>query len=349
MAKGTKPRLKELAASLGLSVTTVSRALAGYSDVSPVTRDKVAAEARRVGYVPSRVGRMLVSGRTNVVAMTLPVGDGRMIDAFLGEFVAGLGEGLAERGLDLIIAAVPKSRTDVEVLTHLIQGSRADAVVINRTQVDDARVRFLLDRQFPFIAHGRVLAEKRPYPWFDTDGEGAFHEAAKMLISDGHTRFGLLTIDQPLTFARLREDGLRRGLAEAGLSLDSEAVVTCRLGDEGSVAAAAKRFLELDPRPTAILGVVDTLAIAVLAAAAEAGIAVPEALSVIGFDDIPVASYANPPLTTFDQGARRNAEVLADMLATLLSEGPGAVSPQLLQPRLVSRASHGAAPPRAAS
>jgi LacI family transcriptional regulator len=336
--------LKQLASELGVSITTVSRALAGYGDVSAETRARVTSVARERGYVPSRVGRMLVSGRTDFVGMVLPVRAGHLIDAFLGEFVVGLSEGFAMQGRDLFLAPATGTESELDVLRHIVDGDRADAIVLNRLEFDDARAHFLIERGFPFVAHGRLLTESRPFAWFDTDGEAAFAEAARLLVSLGHRRFGLITIAEPFTFAHLRRRGLEQALGEAGLALPPEAVVKVPMFDQNAALAAADRLLAREDAPTAILGITDAQALAVLEICRQRSIAVPEKLSVIGFDDVPVAAYANPPLTTFDQHARESAAVVAGMITKLLDNPAATVSPHLITPEFVLRSSHGPAP-----
>jgi LacI family transcriptional regulator len=341
---GRQPRLKELAAELGLSITTVSRALAGYSDVSPATRARAAAAAERLGYVPSQAGRMLVSGRTDFIGMVLPVGEGRMIDAFVGAFVAGLSEGLAARKKDLFIGTVPQSRSKLDVLRHIVDGARADALVLFRTETDDPHVRFLLDRQFPFVCHGRVLTETRPYVWFDTDGEAALAEAVRMLIGLGHRDFGMMTVAEPYTFAALRRRGAEAALAAAGLELPAAALVAVPMADPAAARAAAERLIRMSPRPTAVLAVVDSLALAFLEVARGMAVAVPEDVSVVGFDDVPVSAYSTPPLSTFDQQARRGAGVVAEMVVGVIENGVEPVRSRLARAEFVGRGSHGPAP-----
>lgn len=344
MAPRRQTGLKSLASELGVSITTVSRALAGYDDVSPETRARVKAVASERGYVPSRVGRMLVSGRTDFIGMVLPMRGGHLIDAFLGEFVAGLSGGFAAKGRDLFIATATGEQTELDVLRHIVDGDRADAIVLNRTEFDDARVDFLMRRRFPFVAHGRVLAGPQPPVWFDTDGEAAFRLAAERLIALGHRRFGLVTIPDPFTFAHVRRRGLERALHLAGLRLAPENVAEASMSDRDSALAAARRLLTGADRPTAILGITDAQALAVLEVAASLSISVPRDLSVVGFDDVPVAAYASPGLSTFDQHARESAGIVADMVTGMLERGVEAVQSRLIRPQFQARGSHGPAP-----
>lgn len=339
-----QPRLKELSNALGLSITTVSRALAGYSDVSPATRERVREAAAATGYVPNRAGRALKSGQSGFVGLVVPVRDAQFIDAFLGAFVMGLGEALAESGRDLALTTATRRQEEIDVLAHVVNAGQVDGVVVSRAVRDDARVRFLLDRGVPFVLHGRTLSETRPHPWLDTDGAAAFGEAARRLIALGHRRFGLLTFSDPVTFAHFRRDGLETALAEAGLRLPPERIAAAPRGEPEALRAAAGRLLDADPRPTAILCATDTLAITLMEEAAARGIAIPRDLSVIGFDNLPVSSYARPGLTTFDARIQECGSAVARMLVEAIERGPEAVEPQLVAADFIPRGSHGPAP-----
>lgn len=342
MADRRQPRLKEIASEVGLSIAAVSRALGGHSDIAPDTRTRVQEVANRLGYIPSRAARMLVSGRTDFIGMVMPVREQPMLDASLSEFVAGLGEGLADRGRDLFIATVTPRQSDLEVLKHIVDGDRADAVVINRTLHDDPRIAYLLDRRFPFVAHGRAEGESRPFAWVDTDSEAGFTEAVDLLFSLGHRSFGLLTSAKHFNFSTIRRRAMEAALARHGLTLD--AIAETPLGDNPAAETAALHLLTRPDRPTAILCVTDALALSVLEVARKTGLSVPDDLSVIGFNNIPVAAYSSPPLSTFDQSVRKAAAAVAAMTIDLLEDREPKTRNQLLPVRFIPRASHGPAP-----
>lgn len=344
MANKRLTGLKQLASELGVSTTTVSRALAGYADVSAATRQRVLAAAEAGNYVPNRAGRMLVSGRSDFVGMLLPVRGDEIVDSYLSEFLVGLSNGLTARGRDLFLAAVPPGEDDLTVLRHVVDSRRADAIVIYRTFCDDPLARFLIERRVPFTSHGRTLTLDAHYAWFDTDGAAAFATATRLLLDLGHTDFALIGPTQQYTYAHFRRHGIETALRERGLALRPDRVIAAPAGDAAAVEAAAVRLLHLRPRPTAVFGAKDQFALAVLAAAARHGVAVPGEMSVIGFDDLPVAAYAHPPLTTFAQRMTESAGVVADMIIDRLEGGPAAVAPRLVAPEFVARASHGPAP-----
>src|SRR5688572_30797860 len=145
--------LKELASRLDVSITTVSRALAGDPAIALKTRTRVAEAAREYGYVPNTAARALVSGRSGFVGLVLPIRGPNLVDSFLGEFVTGLGEGLVSRGSHLILATAPEGETELEVLRHLVESGRCDGVVVTRIAETDERIRYLRQRNVPFVAH----------------------------------------------------------------------------------------------------------------------------------------------------------------------------------------------------
>jgi LacI family transcriptional regulator len=336
--------LKELAKALGLSVPTVSRALGGYSDVSEKTRERVVQAAREHGYVASRAGRMLVSGRSNAIGMMLPQPAGQIIDAFVGEFLLGLADSLAEHGRDLFLASTSRSRDELQALHHMVDGSQADGVVINRLTVDDARARMMIARGIPFVAHGRLIEAPGPYSWLDTDGEKALAELAHMLAGLGHRRFALIMPDVAYTYAHLRRRGLEQALHRLGLPLQPDRIAKVAPNDQNAAHDGARALLSLTPRPTAIIALTDRLAFAALDVARELGLTVPRDVSVVGFDNVPMAAYANPPLTTFDQNIRDSGRIAGEMVVARVEQGEAGIKTLLMEPSLVLRSSHGPAP-----
>lgn len=338
--------LKDLATRLEISVATVSRALAGHQRIALATRERVAKAAREIGYVPNSAARALVSGRSGFVGLTLPVGRHGLEDSFLGEFVSGLSAGLGRAGIDLFLAAVPDGKSELAVIRNVVETRRADGLVLARVTEVDPRVDYLIERGFPFVAHGRLLDESRPYPWLDTDGHAAFAEAFELLYGLGHRHFGFVTIDEPMTFRGHRAAGVADAIVRRGdpeVRLD---VITAPRFDRAARSAEIRRLLDRSDRPTAVLGLFDGLAIAVLAEAAGLDVRVPDELSVIGFGDTPAAAHTVPGLTTFEARIHESAEAIAAMLAAAIANRAAQPQTRLVRAQLTLRGSHGPAPIR---
>ncbi len=336
--------LSDLARHLGLSPATVSRALAQHEAIALKTRERVATAARDLGYVPNRAAQALASGRSGFAGFLLPMRGRGLADPFLGELVSGLTEGFAAKGVELLLSAVPREGSELRQLESLVTSGRVDGIVLSRIEQDDPRVTLLRERGLPFVAHGRVGTDESGYSWLDTDGRAAFAEAFELLYALGHRRFGLLSIDDRLTFRILREEGLRSAFAakgDPGLTLRH---ASCARYDPEGRARAIAELLAGPDRPTAVLAVADGLALELMAAAQTHGLSVPGDLSIIGFDNIPAGAHVRPGLTTFDACIADCATELAAMLLARIAAPDTPHISRLLTPQLVLRQSHGPAP-----
>lgn len=342
MAKANS--LSDLARHLGLSPATVSRALAQHDAIAVKTRERVAQAARDLGYVPNRAAQALASGRSGFVGFLLPLRGRGLADPFLGEFVSGLTEGFAAQDVELLLSAVPREGSELRHLKNLVTSGRVDGIVLSRIEENDPRVALLRERGVPFVAHGRIGPAGDGYSWLDTDGERAFAEAFDLLYALGHRRFGLLSINDPLTFRTLREAGLRSAFSAKGDPDLSLRHVSCERYDTHGRARAIADMLAGPDRPTAVLAIADGLALELMAAAQGQGLCVPADLSVIGFDNIPAAGHVTPGLTTFDACIADSATQLAAMLLARITAPQMPHETRLLRPQLVLRHSHGAAP-----
>lgn len=334
--------LKHLAKELDLSITTVSRALGGFDDVAEETRRRVRDAANRANYVPNAAGKMLVTGQSGFIGLLLPVRDAQFLDPFLGEFILGLSEGLHARGKDLFMATAP-GETELDVLKHVVESGRADAMVLMRIAENDERVAYLNERGVPFVTHGRTLDSELAYNWIDTDGEQAFAQAFQLLHELGHKHMALVSITEPMTFRYFRERGVKVALeqcSDVDLTLVTHHVPRF---SKSKIMRIIKTMLSAADRPTAVLALTDEIALAVLEQAGNMGLSIPGDLSVIGFDNIPAAEFAPPGLTTFDQHIRQSAESLAAVVDDALL-GNKKTQQKLVKPTLIQRGSHGLVP-----
>ncbi|MFN3846180.1 MAG: LacI family DNA-binding transcriptional regulator [Paracoccaceae bacterium] len=337
--------IKDIARSLELSASTVSRALAGHDRIPEATRKRVQDLAKELGYFPNRAAQNLVGKRNSGFAglvLTDP-GYGRE-DSYLGEYISGLGHGLAESGIDLFLAAIPQGQSELSVIQNIVATGRADGLILGRTSEIDPRVDFLVREGFPFVTHGRVVNDAPPYDWVDTDGHTAFGQAFELLYALGHRRFALLTIEEPMTFRLHRTEGLLQAISRKGDPAVTLTICTSPRYDTARRKQVIHDLLVSDPRPTAVLAMFDGLALAVLQMAEQLSLSVPQDLSVVGFDNIASAALARPGLTTFDSDTHNAARDSARMLVARLADPAAPPMSRLVPPELVLRASHGPAP-----
>jgi LacI family transcriptional regulator len=331
--------IRHLAQSLNLSITTVSRALDGYSDVSEATRERVKAAALASGYTPNAAARRLRKGTTEVVTLILPAEPGHFNEPLYIGILASMGERLAEASYDLTLFAAPPGPDELRAYRKVVEGRRADALVVVRTRRNDERVRYLAAAHFPFVVMGRTEVDF-PYAFVDGDGEAAFADVTRRLLTLGHRRILHLAAPSAFTFATLRRRGYETAMAEAGLI--PEFVETLHSQEGGHRTALA--VLRRPERPTALLCATDSIAIGAMQAARDLGLTIPGDVSVVGHDNLPAGEHVVPPLTTMELPVGATGRVLAEMiLARLSGKEPGTLQ-RILPVRFVERGSIGPAP-----
>jgi LacI family transcriptional regulator len=332
--------LSTIARNLGLSVTTVSRALGGFSDVAAATRARVQQEAARIGYRPNQAARRLRSGRSEAVGVVLPAGPGQFDDPFFLRLLSAIGPPLQAAGLDLLVATARPGADEMRAYRHLVEGRRVDGILLARMRRQDERIAYLLDCGMPFVAHGRS-EETRPFAHVDIDGEGACRDATARLIGLGHRRIGMINGLDTYMFAVHREAGWRAALFAVGLAPGP--VVQAEPTEENGFRLMGA-MLRATSSPTAVLCATDRLAVGALHAIGHAGLRAGRDVSVIGYDNLPMATYTDPPLTTIEQPIERAGTRMVEMLRALMAGAPAQDFAEVWPATLIPRHSDGPAP-----
>jgi LacI family transcriptional regulator len=222
-----------------------------------------------------------------------------------------------------------------------VYSRRVDGMLVVRTRRHDPRIDFLLEAGFPFVAFGR--SEGKDYPWVDVDGVDGLRQAVDHLAGLGHRLFAYLSAPLDLLFGTLRLQGFRQGMEGHGLPIEERWIVTGDLTQRKGYQLAGE-LLDQPQRPTAIIAANDPMALGVMAAAQQRNLVVGRDVSVMGFDDIPLAEHAHPSLTTIHQPIYRIGTMITAMLIRSLNDQPLESHQVLLQPELVTRESTGRVP-----
>ena len=335
-------RLKDIAKKVGFSVTTVSRALTGYDDVAEETRNLIVQTAEEMGYRPDVMARRLQKQRTDTLGFVVPTFGPRFSDPFFSELLAGIGNEAASHDYDLLVSTQPPD-TPAEALAYdrLVRERRVDGMLLTRTRINDVRIAYLLERNFPFTVFGRSQVQT-DYPYVDMDGERGIYDATQHLIELGHQDIAIILPPGDLMFTVHRRTGFYRAMQAHGLTMDAAWEESGDLTERGGYAATY-RLLAGSRRPTAIVACNDLMALGVMRAAQEYGLVVGQNLSVVGFDDITLAENAHPPLTTVRQPIYQIGRHVCYMLVRTLSGEALDVdeSQVLFEPELVIRDSSG--------
>jgi len=338
-------KLKDLAAELGLSQTTVSRALNGYPEVNEATRERVSEAARRLGYRPNVSARRLATGRSGAIGVTLPLQRSLHFGPHTSEFLSGISERLAQYDIDIVVTPIDAD-DELPVFRRLAASKRVDALVISAPTPNDERIAALTDLGLPFVLHGRADKVTIPHAWLDIDNEGAFRRATSHLIDLGHRRIAMINGPEDQTFAIHRNKGFREAMLSRGLTPDPQLVGGGRFTDENGFRLA-QAFLERTPRPTAFLAGSMMTALGVFRAIRTAGLELGKDVSMIAHDDVfPYLNADNmvPSMSTTRSSIRAAGARIAELLLQVLEGKPAGSIHELWPVELVLRESTGAAP-----
>ena len=245
-------KLKEFSRRIGLSPTTVSRALGGYSGVSDRTRRKVLEAAERLGYTPNFRAARLATGRAMTIGHILPLSKERQtVNPVFSDFIAGAGERLSRSGYSLSFSVV-RDEDEAETYRDLAASGAVDGVVLHGPKVDDPRIRLLLDLDLPFVVHGRSSNVQGDYDWVDVNNRRAFSRATEFLLDLGHRRIGLINGPDGMDFANRRLAGYVDAIMARGIARDPELVFGGEMTENHGFATTMRMLGSSDP-PTAIL------------------------------------------------------------------------------------------------
>ena len=332
--------LKELASQLGLSQTTVSRALDGYPEVSAETRARVSEAAARLGYRPNASARRLATGTAGAVGIVYDAREG--FGPHTGEFLGGLGTRLARAEIDVLVSTVGSLQEELAIYRRIAASKKVDAIVMHSPLPRDVRIELLIELGLPFVLHGRSETS-RPIAWLDIDNAEVSRRATKELLAMGHRRIGLVNGPPQLTYAQHRLIGYRDALAAAGIDYDATLVSHGTLTDEVGFRQA-QTLLSLRPRPTAIVAGSMMTALGVFRAIRALGLTLGIEVSMIAHDD--VFPYLNadtmvPAMSTTRSSIREAGTRIAELALEIMSGRPAATIGELWPVDLIIRDSAG--------
>ena len=308
-----RPTIRDIARDAGVSIATVSRVLNGRPDVSPGTRDVVLRVARDLQFSTNRSARGLQTGRTGLVAMTIPI----VHSAHFAFILSGASEALHEQDMRIVLCPTRHEHDrEVNLLERVVHGTTDGAILVLPEESGD-ELRALQAFGYPFVVVDPRAETPEGVPAVTAANTAGAVQAVDHLLGLGHTRIGAITGLEGWTATEDRRTGYRAALGAAGIRPDPALEVAGDWLIDGGVGAA-EQLLERDDPPTAIFAFNDNLAVGALQAVRARGLRVPDDVSVVGFDDAELAAVVTPGLTTVRQPLAEMGRMAVSLLTRLL-------------------------------
>jgi LacI family transcriptional regulator len=305
-----RPTLKTIAAATGLAIATVSRALKDAPDIGEDTKRRVRETAALLGYRPNRAGVRLRTGKTNVIALVLSTESDLMNHT--SRLIYSIANSLRGTAYHLVVMPYFRDQDPMEPIRYIVETESADGVILNQTQPDDPRLRYMTDRGFPFAAHGRS-SMGLDHPYFDFDNEAFGRLGARALAQRGRKCLGLIAPPPSHMYARHMVTGFSDEAARLGLPFEISDQVTSDSGGEAIDDAVAARFALPNPPDGLLLGST-TAAMAAIAGAERMGRVLGQDFDVVAKEAIPVLRRFRRQTIIVREDVGRAGEFLAHAL-----------------------------------
>ena len=248
--------IKEIATQLDLSVSTVSRALNDYPDISPSTKKRVLKEAARQGYQLKGADAAHWVQAKRVITAIVPSQDMQYLDTILSKVLAGTRQALQAEGYLLQVVAIDTGKQELSEFERLVKAGDQDGFLLLRTRVNDPKVHRLLKLNVPFVCYGRTERATQ-FAWLDLDNYQVGHLSLTRLYEQGHRNIGVISVSERYFFAQERQRGIRNAAEHVGLSIASEHCLEVGFDEEENYLACAE-FLLQHPDITALICLTST-------------------------------------------------------------------------------------------
>lgn len=322
IGRGERPTLKTIAYMTGLGVTTVSRALNDAPDIGQATKERVRLVAKQIGYRPNRAGVRLRTGRTNVISLILSVEN--EVLGMTSHFVYGISEFLADSPYHLIVTPYDARRDPLDPVRYIVETASADGVIFSRTEPQDARVRYLHERGFPFATHGRTEMGI-VHPFYDFDNERYAEIAVERLVARGRRRLALIPPPPHLTYSHHMTTGFQRAVEARDLLEVPVHGVTTDSGYE-AIGAEAARLMATRRRPDGFVCASSAAGVAAITAAEDMGFVIGRDFDVVVKESFGLMSKFRREIEVVTEDFRRAGAGLADAVTrTIAGEDPAAL------------------------
>ncbi|MGF9563547.1 LacI family transcriptional regulator [Neorhizobium sp. JUb45] len=318
-----RPTLKTIAYMTGLGITTVSRALKDAPDIGADTKERVRLVARQLGYQPNRAGVRLRTGKTNVIALVLSIEQELM--GFTSAIVQGISEVLGGTQYHLVVTPHSFEKDPMVPVRYILDTGSADGVIISRIEPEDPRVRLMIERNLPFVTHGRTDMGIA-HPFHDFDNEAYVYQAVERLVKRGRRRIALLAPQSRFSYHLHSRIGFERALAD----FQATEVSMGRLTTEtplDELRSHSERLSRLPEPPDGIVSLSGSSTIALVAGIEAAGRRLGHDVDIVAKQSAEFLNWIRPEILTVTEDVRHAGQELAKAVLARID----GVAPDLLQ------------------
>jgi len=331
--------IKDIAREAGVSPSTVSRVLSNHERISEETKRKVRDIMIKLNYHPNIMAQSLVSKTTNTFAILLPRPAEELFqDVFFGELLRGILASSSKHHYDTLLTSTSSTYDEDELINRLVLGRRVDGVILLSSRLEDKLIKRLNELNFPTVIIGRTEEEQQLLS-VDTDNVQASFDATTHLINQGHKKIGFIGGSSNLTVSIDRLEGFKLAMNKAQLPINEDWLMDSDYLQQSSFRAIST-FFQDENRPTALVVMDDHLAFGILRTMNELDIKCPKQISLVSFNNIPLAQMASTPLSSIDIGTYQLGYTASQLLIKRLTQPSTVLNERVIIPhRLVIRES----------
>lgn len=327
--------IKDIAKQAGVSVTTVSRALNGYSDVNEDTRKKIMDMAKKLNYSPNSLARSLVMKKSRTIGLLVSGFIRENVkDNFMLEVMAGVNDFTSNTDYDIVLFNTNSSKQREKTYTQLCKERQVDGVIIQGIRMDDPYLEEVIVGEIPCVLVD-IPRIGLNAGYVSTDNIAGAKEAGHYLVDLGHTNIGMINGHDFAFVSQERLTGFTQAMDERNVTLSQNYIENGEFSEEGG-GLAALRLIENDASITAIFCSSDLMAIGAMSMLKSKGIRIPEDISIIGYDNILLSKYVQPNLTTISQDIYALGFEAARMLIDMLDH-QGSPNKMIVKHELIKR------------
>ena len=308
--------IRTLSRKLGLSITTVSRALGGYSDVSDKTRTRVEKFAKKYNYSPNPNASRLASGKSKTVGFIVPIyglNANLLNQSSFFEFIAGMNSKIHSEDIQFFMMFANNVEEEIKAYEKLIHVQKVDKIILHNLKTDDYRIKILKKNKIKFVTWGRTKDLKNN-SWVDLDNEGSVNLIMKYLIERNHKNIGYINIVENYNFAFQRQQGYIKSLKKNKIEFNKKYYLTVKTEEPEQSASLIKKMLKKNPEITALICSTEYSGVGAIKACKELGKEIGKDISIITFDGPVVETLTSPALTAVKHPRKEMGLKALDML-----------------------------------